>query len=425
MFGKKKKRELKSGVIEKTVSYMMGVPRDDKTIEDPVKVIERLKNSNLFTVKDVEFNENLNVKILYKDEIYNIELIPETYEISGMYTVNHHLTEENYKAITESEIGLTVAITFGNSNLDAYHLQLKILYAAVLDMVGVIDFCSEKILSSVWTKITSESPVPPSPDYIYSVQAISGEKNDVWLHTHGLNRCGSIEVEILDSDAENYKNHFYILQTLAKRVISDDTFINEEEAFWIGRMNNGEDLVVTWIDYNEALKMYDEDIIGGAKDREESHNKDTGAVYIYLTEKDYEKKKYRHVSCVNEYISDNLLMMYTTEETLRMSILAMDRIKYFIDGINNEENQGIMKIGLEVDEEYKNEDDIFREHIWFHIKDINGLKAKGVLTQEPYYIKDLKSGTEMELDLNHLTDWVLYTNKGQITPDSVYLLEEK
>ena len=424
MFGKKKKRELKSGVIEKTVSYMMGVPRDDKTIEDPVKVIERLKNSNLFTVKDVEFNENLNVKILYKDEIYNIELIPETYEISGMYTVNHHLTEENYKAITESEIGLTVAITFGNSNLDAYHLQLKILYAAVLDMVGVIDFCSEKILSSVWTKITSESPVPPSPDYIYSVQAISGEKNDVWLHTHGLNRCGSIEVEILDSDAENYKNHFYILQTLAKRVISDDTFINEEEAFWIGRMNNGEDLVVTWIDYNEALKMYDEDIIGGAKDREESHNKDTGAVYIYLTEKDYEKKKYRHVSCVNEYISDNLLMMYTTEETLRMSILAMDRIKYFIDGINNEENQGIMKIGLEVDEEYKNEDDTFREHIWFHIKDINGLKAKGVLTQEPYYIKDLKSGTEMELDLNHLTDWVLYTDKGQVTPDSVYLLEE-
>lgn len=424
MFGKKKKRELKSGVIEKTVSYMMGVPRDDKTIEDPVKVIERLKNSDLFTVKDVEFNENLNVKILYKDEIYNVELIPETYEISGMYTVNHHLTEENYKAITESEIGLTVAMTFGNSILDAYHLQLKILYAAVPDMVGVIDFCSEKILSSVWTKITSESPVPPSPDYIYSVQAISGEKNDVWLHTHGLNRCGSIEVEILDSDAENYKNHFYILQTLAKRVISDNTFINEEEAFWIGRMNNGEDLVVTWIDYNEALKMYDKDIIGGAKDREESHNKDTGVAYIYLTEKDYENKKYRHVSCVNEYISDNLLMMYTTEETLRMSILAMDRIKYFIDGINNEENQGIMKIGLEVDEEYKNEDDTFREHIWFHIKDINGLKAKGVLTQEPYYIKDLKSGTEMELDLNHLTDWVLYTNKGQITPDSVYLLEE-
>lgn len=424
MFGKKKKRELKSGVIEKTVSYMMGVPRDDKTMEDPVKVIERLKNSDLFTVKDVEFNENLNVKILYKDEIYNVELIPETYEISGMYTVNHHLTEENYKAITESEIGLTVAMTFGNSILDAYHLQLKILYAAVPDMVGVIDFCSEKILSSVWTKITSESPVPPSPDYIYSVQAISGEKNDVWLHTHGLNRCGSIEVEILDSDAENYKNHFYILQTLAKRVISDNTFINEEEAFWIGRMNNGEDLVVTWIDYNEALKMYDKDIIGGAKDREESHNKDTGVAYIYLTEKDYEKKKYRHVSCVNEYISDNLLMMYTTEETLRMSILAMDRIKYFIDGIKNEENQGIMKIGLEVDEEYKNEDDTFREHIWFHVKDIDGLKAKGVLTQEPYYIKDLKSGTEMELDLNHLTDWVLYTNKGQITPDSVYLLEE-
>ena len=37
---------------------------------------------------------------------------------------------------------------------------------------------------------------------------------------------------------------------------------------------------------------------------------------------------------------------------------------------------------------------------------------------------DLKAETEMEVDLRHLTDWILYTPKGQITPDNVYLMEE-
>ena len=46
------------------------------------------------------------------------------------------------------------------------------------------------------------------------------------------------------------------------------------------------------------------------------------------------------------------------------------------------------------------------------------------LPQEPYYIKDLNAGTEMEIDLNNLADWILYTPNGQVTPDSVYLLEE-
>ena len=424
MFGFKKKRELRNGVIEKTTSYMMAVPRDIEIIKNPNEIIERLKNSSLFVVENVEFRQNIEAIIEYEEEAYKVEIIPETYELGPMYTINHHLSEENYNIITQSDSGLTVAMTFGEDILKSYHLQLKILYTIVPNMAGVIDFCVERVLSSIWVKLAVEASVPPSPDYIYTVQAVSGKNNDVWLHTHGLNRCGAIEVEVVNSDTENYKNHFYILQTLGKRIISDNTFIDEEDAFWIGRMNNGDDIVATWIDYNEALKMYKRDMVGGFNDRKEGHNENTGIVYLYLSEEDFKNKKYRHVSEVNEYISDNMLMMYTNEETLRMSVLAMDRIEYFIEAIKNEQIEGLVKIGLEVDEEYKNDDDTFREHIWFHIKEIDGLKAQAILTQEPYYIKDLHAETEMEIDLNNLTDWILYTPNGEIAPDSVYLLEE-
>ncbi|WP_410746509.1 DUF4026 domain-containing protein, partial [Clostridium neonatale] len=300
MFGFKKKRELRNGVIEKTTSYMMAVPRDIEIIKNPNEIIERLKNSSLFVVENVEFRQNIEAIIEYEEEAYKVEIIPETYELGPMYTINHHLSEENYNIITQSDSGLTVAMTFGEDILKSYHLQLKILYTIVPNMAGVIDFCVERVLSSIWVKLAVEASVPPSPDYIYTVQAVSGKNNDVWLHTHGLNRCGAIEVEVVNSDTENYKNHFYILQTLGKRIISDNTFIDEEDAFWIGRMNNGDDIVATWIDYNEALKMYKRDMVGGFNDRKEGHNENTGIVYLYLSEEDFKNKKYRHVSEVNE-----------------------------------------------------------------------------------------------------------------------------
>lgn len=425
MFGfLKKKRTLKSGVIDKEVSYMMAVPRDVKSIENPKDIINRLKNNDFFTIENAEFEKDLMLTISYKDKSYKVNILPEEYELGGMYKVNHHLSEENYNILMGNHCGITVAITFSDDILDSYHLQLKVLYTIMPDMVAVVDFSSEKILSPVWTRLAAECCVPPSPEYIYSIQAISDDENKyVWLHTHGLNRCGSIELEILKSDAENFRSHSYILEGLAKRIISDNDFINEEEGFWLGRINNGDELVATWIDYKEALLNYDKRIIGSINDRESSHNKNTGVVYLYLNRDDYEKRKYSHVSAVNEYISDNLLMMLTNEETNRMSTLAMDRIDYFIDEIENEDVQGIMKIALEVDDEYKNDDNTFKEHIWFEIEEIDGIKVKGILTQDPYYIQNLKAGTEMELPLKDLTDWILYTNSGQITPDTVYLLE--
>jgi uncharacterized protein YegJ (DUF2314 family) len=425
MFGFKKKRELKSGTINKETSYMMAVPKDIEEIKNPKNIIDRLKETTLFDFKGAEMKENLIIRVEYKGEDYEIELIPEDLDINEMYTINHQLTEENYNAMMNAECGLTTAMVFGESAIDSYHLQLKILYVTVPNMVAIVDFCTERVLSGVWAKITAESKIPPSYDYIYSIQAISDEDNGVWLHTHGLNRCGSIEVEILQSSKDTYKNHYYILQTIAKRVISDGGFVDEEEAFWIGRMNNGESLVATWISWPIATSSYkNKDILGGIKDRIEGHKFNTGVVYIYLSEEDYNKRKYTHVSAVDEEISDNLLMMFTTEETIHMSSLAKDRIKYFENAINNAENEihGLVKMGLLVDEEYQNEEKNDREHIWFEVIEISGTKIRGILTQEPYYIKNLEVKSEMNLDIEDLTDWILYTPDNQITPDSVYLL---
>lgn len=427
MFRFKKKRELKKGTIEKHVSYMMAVPKDINDIKNTKNILERLKRATLFDYRGAEIKENLIIRISYLGENYSMEVAVDEVDIFKEFEVKHQLTEENYNAIMKAEAGLTIGMLFGESSINSYHLQLKILYTIVPDMVGLVDFCTETILSSRWVKIAAESRIPPSSDYVYCIQAISNDDDgSVWLHTHGLNRCGSIEFEILQSTKDTYKNHHYILQTIANRAVSDGGFVDEEESFFIGSMNNGDSLVATWINWSFAASLYkNNNILGGAKNRIKSHKRNTGAVYLYLSEVDYNNKKYTHISAVDNEISENLLMRLTIEETLRMSGIAKERIKYFKDAINNKEIEihGLVKIGLLVDEEYQNEEKDNREHIWFEVIEINESKIRAILTQEPYYIKNLEVKDEMELELEDLTDWILYTPDKEITPDSVYLLE--
>jgi len=45
------------------------------------------------------------------------------------------------------------------------------------------------------------------------------------------------------------------------------------------------------------------------------------------------------------------------------------------------------------------------------------------LTQEPYHIPDLHEGDEGIYSINYVSDWMIYTEKDVITPETVYLLD--
>ena len=90
----------------------MAIPRNEDDIKDPIPLINRLKESNLFKFKNVDMKENITVIVEYKNTDYEIELIPESFELSDLYTINHTLTEENYNLLTKAESGVTLAMKF-------------------------------------------------------------------------------------------------------------------------------------------------------------------------------------------------------------------------------------------------------------------------------------------------------------------------
>lgn len=420
-------RQGKKGVVEKTISYMMAVPRDSEDIMDPDRVLARLDNAQDFDFEVVEVGydeeaENPVVSVSYLDHTYQVHVFAEEFEMSEFYAVNHRFTTANFRAMEKAETGLTVALIFGPEPQESFHLQLKVLQCLVPDMVGIVDFSSERLLSSIWARMTAESAVSPSPLYLYAIQAVSGDEEDVWLHTHGLNRCGLVELEVLGSSEENYNLHSSILNAMANQAICRARLPDEGEPDFIAALPGGGAIVTTWVDWETAVQWYPPQCVGGMEDRREDHNEDTGIVYAYPTKQDYADKRFVPLPDLPKEWLDNPLFLVTGEETARMSRLARERIDFLRAGLNMPESSVLVKVGLDVDRSRREEAGTDTEHIWFRLQKLDDQFLYGVLSQEPYYISDMHEGFKAKIPVRALTDWSIDVDGMIVTPDSAYLL---
>ena len=106
-----------------------------------------------------------------------------------------------------------------------------------------------------------------------------------------------------------------------------------------------------------------------------------------------------------------------------MKALAGERIGFAVDAAKNPENTVLLKIGLETDSDYS-ENDMPYEHIWFKlIKFEDDRSFTAELTQEPYYVKGIHTGDTGKYALEDITDWIIYTPERAVTPDDAYLLK--
>lgn len=429
MFTRKKKMEdtgdrpLLQGAIEKSTSYIMAVPRSREELGDQDTLVRRLKETALFRLISYKPGDEMTVVVEYGGGEYELRLFPEKLELPELYTIGHQFSKVDAQAMRSAGGGLTAAMTFGQDIPLSYQVQLKVLACILPGMVGLVDFCAERILSGVWAEMAARSSVPPAPSYIYTIQAVSGDDGTVWLHTHGLNRCGSVELEILGSDEEHYQSHAAVLQTVAGNTVAKAPLGPEREPFWVSTLSDGARLMGTWISWPVAVRFYGRKAAGGAADRRESHNENTGILYFYASPEDTGAGRLTPISSYDDRLGDNPVMMISTEETERMRRLAAERLDFFRREIVREQVRGLMKFGLPADEAYRSRDGENLEHLWFEVLRMDGSAVLGRSIQDAYYIDSLREGTELRLDLADLTDWMLYTPECQVTPDSVYLLE--
>lgn len=404
-------------------SYMLAIPVDEHELEEPQLLVERITGMEGLEVFDTSRdNDKLLLEVVYNNTLYKVRLHPAEFELPRFFRTQHLFPDVDIAAIEARNAGLWVELEFADDALASYHLQLKLIDAMFSGILAVLDDSAEKILSGRWVSLAASSHVPPAPRYLYTVQAVSEEDETVWLHTHGLNRCNTTELEVLGSTRDNYESHYYVIETMTNRMLELEEPLEEKEPLFLARLSDQVLLVTTMLSWESAIHFYDEDILGGKADREEGHNQDTCCIFTYPSPEDLDQGRMAPLSIYDELLAENPVYMVSTKETERMKALAMERISYLKRMVGEENATILVKIGLMVDDENK-ADGNEREHIWFELKEISDLTLRAELTQEPYYISNLHKGHVGEYTIDMVTDWVVLMPDHKITPDDVYLLE--
>ena len=245
--------------------------------------------------------------------------------------------------------------------------------------------------------------------------------NKVWLHTHGMCRTGFSEFELLDISRDNANDLYYLINTVANRVLYQNEAI--EDYIFLGEFIDGSEIVVAPLPWNVAIAKYPSDIIGGPADRADSHNTNSQVIFLFLSEEDANNGKYTKPSEMEEKLVENPLYYYTNEQTEHMKFMARDRYELLRNAIlENPSYKALIKVGLPTDGEDGKPDYENLEHIWFELLEFTDEGFKAVLTQAPYRVAAMKEGDEGEYTVNDVTDWIIYTDEMSIDPNTAYLL---
>lgn len=402
-------------------SYMMAIPRSDD--EDILKKgIDRLSSNKEFKVKDTNYGVNgvVTLKVVYDKKTYELGFYLGGISVPEYYLYRNFLfTEEEKQDILNARRAITIFMKFDGDAKKCFHLQLKLATSLIPDLIGVMDESAEKMLPAKWVRMMAESKVLPSSKDLFNVQAVNGKDGSVWLHTHGLCRCGVTELEILNSDKDHTQQHYNLIMTYAMFLLDKkEPFDPIYNGAYIGRLVNGYPVVVTAVPWVEGLNKYKRLKNGNAKDRNNGHNSKTSIIFLYTSEEDENNRILKQVSLYNELWGENPLFFFSDEETDRMKSLARERISYVKEAFKNKDNTILLKIGLPLKEKGK------FEHIWFELLEIKGKKFKGKLTQEPYDVPTMHTGDEAWYTIDDLTDWIIYTKEAAVNPSNAYLLEK-
>lgn len=403
-------------------SYMIIIPKDDK--EDLLEgIFDRISKLDGVELLKSHFYAEKNlaeIKISYKDEIYEVNFFPSMFTVPDYYLMPSIMfKKEEIEALKNSRKAITLYMEFHKDARTSYHLELKLAHAMVPNMLGIMDESAERLFSPRWVKMTAESKIAPSSKDLFTVQVVSEDDGRAWLHTHGLCRCGLTELEILDSNREIAESHYNLICTYGMFLIDKKNDENLLKSAYIGRLTNGKPIVVTTKPWIEGLEEYDNIDLGGVKDRKNSHNSKSNIIFLYDSEEAEKEDRVSKISIYNDFWGDNPIYFISDEETARMKELAIEKFDYCLKAFKDKKNRIDIKIGLLVDSK-----DTF-EHIWFELLEVKNSKFKAKLLQEPYDVSDMHTGDEAWYKVENVTDWIIYTPDFAITPSNAFLLDEE
>jgi len=346
---------------------------------------------------------------------YHIAMVPSSGRRLDAHMGAQQLDASVFDDAERSDFTLLVETELGDAPLMDFHEQLRLIAKLAPRAVVVVDDNACAVRSPEWIAEVGSSDTPPNPRYLYTVHYVFDD-NGVWAHTHGLRRCGSIELEMLDLPKG-------CAETL-------DPLVCAVAAMWIEQgppepgelFEAGKDLCLSWMPWDEAIAKKAPRGPGGKDDRDEIHSVPAGVLMVPK-----ETWTGRKLCCPSSLVSTlerNPMLYVSNMETARMALLAAEKLprfaRLFAELGQDEGWRFLVKLGYPVDGAADADE---REHLWFDVHAIEGDRVDATLLNQPYYIERMYEGQRDSHELEKLSDWAILGPHGRFGPDSVHALD--
>jgi hypothetical protein len=307
--------------------------------------------------------------------------------------------------------------------MDSFRQQIQFCAAiAVSRKVPLFDFNSTHLFSHEEVYEIAFGKVPPKTTTLFVVHDLypsEGHNHDGhWMHTHGLNRAGLPEFELLNVPGRHVEPAGELLVAVA------DLLLGGGQPPLRKTIQVGNGLKVSLVEWEKFVFQLPLETVGGMHSRTlESGAEDlfhTGYRVAVVSQKPkgFFKKKWSLPITVLAAIAkaEDGTMWKSIAELERQKILANERWPQFLKLYAHKMSEWkfLLKLGCPIDPAASR-----HEYLWFNVIEMEKDRVRASLRTQPFGTKKFKPGEEAWHPLDKIADWKIFTPDRDITPEDV------
>lgn len=326
------------------------------------------------------------------------------------------LSEEDREAIRAVGTGLLVTVAPQHGNILRDRKLALLYFQALMGSDGVAAYDMHSYL--YWTPEMLADELCHDADLdveaLYSLHELhnEGAEHAYWIHSHGLQEIGYFDFSILNP-SQDLPSDLY--RSLVYNIIEGTAKIGEK--FQI-ILTPQQEVMLT--DMRIFLQQGDPAAVALIRDEMDEFHRDNAAV-LCEPQSGWLSRFFAKGICPSRVLSkglpENCMLPFSSTASRLMSERARGTYPVFRRIWEELTASGLpmpalAKVGYVTDN--GGPDD--KEHLWFEVKGFTDSALDAELVNQPYGVARLKQGDRGMHAVEQLSDWVIMTPLGQITP---------
>lgn len=298
-------------------------------------------------------------------------------------------------------------------------LMLRFLRTIMADD-GVV--AMDHAAQNVWTREALDDELSHDADLdvegIYSIHAVSrGDGRPYCVHTHGLCAVGFFDLDILNPSSDVMFNIGDLCRAMAFHIL-EGSLTRSMPRFNLVRPRGD----IRLVEMDHFLANADQRLLAELDSSSDDwHRRDRSVVCepeASTIARLFGAKKLQPARLLSGSLPENPMFGFSTAATNLMAQRALGTypvLRHLRQEFSEFDFPCLVKLGFRTDGGTETD----REHMWFEVHELLADSIDGTLANRPYRVSSLHEGDRGCHSIDLISDWVMMTPAGNITPRSL------